>query len=622
MTRLLARALGCAIFGALAGAAAMILLSGLDPRFTLEMTQDRPGLLRGFYPGERDGELTFAWTADRAEMPLAGLDRNVPWTARIRVRGGRRDPSTLPTVTVLADNVPVATRQTSNTFEELEATIPARVGHVRGVTLALAVSNTFVPGPADTRALGVQVDRISVEPATLGAFPPRRTVAAAALGSAVFGAIFGLLAATATTAVAAATLVAVAQATVLRIGLGPFAPWLTLVVALAASIGIALLVVALVVERRRHARLRHTARFALMFTGAALYLHLLVLLHPDKLLAEAPLHAARLSLLTAGAFSYPSAFYMAALPFAHLAADRVRLLWIVAAVAEAISFLFLYWMIVRGTGDRILAAIAVAVVQLLPIAFQFMAEARFTAVFGEAATLVTMSAATAALLDRRRWQFWATGVAALVAFLSDVGTFITLASTLAASTLLLIALGSRNGRRAGIALAITLAAAAVLAAVMPSERFAPGTGVLRVEVSEGTAPPPSEASRSAAETPLGRALVVLGLPISAFGWPFLLLAAIGIGVNLRARQFDDWWLLVWGWLLATFALIAVNAFRGGDVVRDYYAAMPSLAVFAAAGVVTLWNAGGERRALAVATSALGTAIGVVGWLGVIGPALE
>ena len=51
MTRLFARALGCAIFGALAGAAAMILLSGLDPRFTLEMTQDRPGLLRGFYPG-------------------------------------------------------------------------------------------------------------------------------------------------------------------------------------------------------------------------------------------------------------------------------------------------------------------------------------------------------------------------------------------------------------------------------------------------------------------------------------------------------------------------------------------------------------------------------------------
>jgi hypothetical protein len=620
MTRLLARALGCAIFGALAGAAAMILLSGLDPRFTLEMTQDRPGLLRGFYPGERDGALTFAWTADRAEMPLAGLDRNVPWTARIRVRGGRLDPSTLPTLTVLADDVPVATRRTSNTFEELEATIPARTGHARGVTLALAVSNTFVPGASDARALGVQIDRISVEPATLGAFPPRRTVAAAALGSGVFGAIFGLLAATATTAVAAATLVAVAQATVLRIGLGPFAPWLTLVEALAASIGIALLVIALVVERWRHERLRHTARFALMFTGAALYLHLLVLLHPDKLLADATTHAARFSLLTISRHSFPNAFYVAALPFAQLAADRVSLLWIVAAVAEAISFLFFYWMIVRGTGDRVLAAIAVAVVQLLPIGFQFMAEARLTAVFGQAATLVAMSAATAALLDRRKWHFWAIAVAALVAFLSDAGSVTTLASTLAASSLLLIAFGSRNGRRAGIALGITLVAATVLTAIIFSEPFAPA-GSMHAHREFQRPLAPSELSALATETPPSRAAAVLRLPISSFGWPFLLLAAMGVVVNLRARRFDDWWLLVWGWLFATFALIAVNVFRG-DVARDYYAAMPAVAVFAASGVVTLWNAGGQRRALAVATSALGAAIGVIGWLGVLGPALE
>ncbi len=621
MTRLLARALGCAIFGALAGAAAMILLSGLDPRFTLEMTQDRPGLLRGFYPGERDGALTFAWTADRAEMPLAGLDRNVSWTARIRVRGGRRDPSTLPTLTVLADNVPVATRQTSNTFEELEATIPARTGHARGVTLALAVSNTFVPGPSDARALGVQIDRISVQPATLGAFPPRRTVAAAALGSGVFGAIFGLLAATATTAVAAATLVAVAQATVLRIGLGPFAPWLTLVEALAASIGIALLLVALVVERWRHERLRHTARFALMFTGSALYLHLLVLLHPDKLLADATFHAGRLSLLTAGAFSYPIAFYVAALPFARLVADRVSLLWTVAAVAEAVSFLFFYWMIVRGTGDRVLAAIAVAVVQLLPIGFQYMADARLTAVFGQAATLVTMSAATAALVDRRPWQFWATGAAALVAFLSDVGSFTALASTLGASSLLLVAFGSRGGRKAGVALGITLVTAAGLAAVIPSERSAREAGLaVRLEVATRPAPPP-ELSRPASETVTARAAAVLGQPVSAFGWPFFLLAVLGVVVNVRARRVDDWWLLVWGWLLATFALIFVDAFRG-QAVREYYAAVPPVAVFAATGVVTLWNAGGQRRALAVAASALGAALGVIGWLGVLGPALE
>jgi hypothetical protein len=65
----------------------------------------------------------------------------------------------------------------------------------------------------------------------------------------------------------------------------------------------------------------------------------------------------------------------------------------------------------------------------------------------------------------------------------------------------------------------------------------------------------------------------------------------------------------------------VDAFSGQDV-RHYYAAMPAVAVFAASGLVTLWNAGGQRRALAVATSALGAAIGIVGWLGVLGPALD
>jgi hypothetical protein len=127
-------------------------------------------------------------------------------------------------------------------------------------------------------------------------------------------------------------------------------------------------------------------------------------------------------------------------------------------------------------------------------------------------------------------------------------------------------------------------------------------------------PPP------ATETPLNRAPAALELPVSCFGWPFLLLAAMGVVVNVRARRADDWWLLVWGWLLAACALVVADAFRGEDV-GHYYAAMPAVALFAASGVVTLWNAGGQLRALAVASSALGAAVGVIGWLGVLGPAL-
>src|SRR5262249_21751915 len=100
------------------------------------------------------------------------------------------------------------------------------------------------------------------------------------------------------------------------------------------------------------------------------------------------------------------------------------------------------------------------------------------------------------------------------------------------------------------------------------------------------------------------------MPIRSFGWPFLVLAIVGLAVNLRSGRFDDWWLLVWGWLLAT------------SVLRSYFAAMPAVAIFAATGIVALWNAGGQRRALAVVSSALGAATGIIGWLGVLGPALD
>jgi hypothetical protein len=610
MTWLLARATGCAIFGALAGAAAMILLSGLAPHFTIEMTQDRPGLLQGFYGGEREGQLTFAWTADHAQVPLWGLDRNVAWTARIRLRGGRRDPASLPIVTILADGLPIATHQTTNTFEDVVATIPAQSGYARGVTLGLAVSNTFVPGPSDPRRLGVQVDRIALAPVTLGAFPPRRTVAGAALASAIFGAIFGLLGATATTAVAAATLLAVAQAAVLRVGLGPFSPWLALVESLAASIGIALLLLALLIERVRHERLRNTARFALMFTGSALYLHLLVLLHPDKTLADAVFHAHRLEMVMGGGyqFRYPIALYVAALPVAGLIADHVRLLWVVAAVAEAISFLFFYWMIVRGTGDRILAAVAVAIVQLMPLGFSMIAAGGLTNVFGQAMAVITMSLATSAILDRRPWQFWATGGVALVAFLSHITTFATLSAMLASAALLLVTRGATPARRAGILLLATLATA-VLVALGVCYRDVAATDVVVSTFSTAY-------QMGGASIP-SRAAAVLPTAVSRFGWPFLLLATTGLVLNVRAGRRDAWWLLIWGWLLGGLGLLVVGVLTPVDF-RHYYAAMPAVAVLAASAVVTLWRSRGQLRALAVVSSAAGAALAVNEWLGVLG----
>jgi hypothetical protein len=622
MTRRLALAAGCAIFGALAGAAAMVLFYGFAPNLTVEMTHDRPGVLQGFYEGEHAGGLTFAWTAERGDLPLAGLDRNVRWIARVRLRGGRQQISTLPMVTILADGTPIASHQTSNEFEDIDALIPLRPGPGRGLILSIASSNTFVPGPGDPRHLGVQVDRISLEPTSRGVFPPRRAVAIAGVASAVFGAIFGLLGATATTAVAAATLLAVAQAAVLRVGLGPFSQWLSLIDPLACGIGMALLVFAFVIERWRHERLRNTARFALMFTGSALYLRLLVLLHPDKVLIDALFHAHRLDMVMAGRYFFPSiapggyplpypiALYIVALPVANLVTDHVLLLRLVAGVAEAVSFLFFYWMVVRGSGDRQQAAVAVAILQLMPLSFGMFAGAALTSVFGQAMAVVTMSLATTAVAGTAApWLFIATGVVALVAFLSHTITFATLSVVLASSGLLLVVAGAGSDRRAGLKLIVTLGIAMALAVGLYYGHFIPTYRSELARIRGGV-------SGAGGASILSSAAAVLPTAASYYGWPFLLLAGVGLVVNLRAHRRDPWWLLIWGWLLAAFALLVLSVLTPLDF-RHYYAAMPAIAVLAASAVVVLWRIGGPYRGLAVVVSGLGALLGVNNWLGVI-----
>src|SRR5215510_5826623 len=101
MTRLhdLARALAAAILGALLGAACTVAAYTLAPDLTMKMDIDPPALVRGVYPVERgpDG-VSYAWSRDVVTLTLPGLDRQHPWEFRIRFRGARVDPSTLPYV--------------------------------------------------------------------------------------------------------------------------------------------------------------------------------------------------------------------------------------------------------------------------------------------------------------------------------------------------------------------------------------------------------------------------------------------------------------------------------------------------------------------------------------------
>ncbi len=634
--RILLAAAG-ALFGVLAGAAALVLFYTYAPTLTLDMAHDQTNLFRGFYRSERVADLTYAWTSDRGDLTLRGIDRNVEWKVRARVRGARQNPADLPEVALLADGVSLVREPTSNEFKEITAVVPARRGLVRGLTLSIAASNTFVPGPNDRRPLGVQVDWVIIEPASHGVFPPRRAVVAAAIAAGIFGAIFGLLGATATTAIGAATLLAVAQAAVLRLGLGPFEPWLRTVDWVAAGIGLGLVTVVFAIERWRGEPLRNTARFAMMFTSSALYLKLLVLLHPDKDLVDAVFHAHRLQTVMAGnyvftsiapggyTFPYPVGLYVAALPFTAFTTDFVFLLRVVAASVEAVSAVFVYWLIARCWRERLAAAVAVAVLQLMPLAFNVLASANLTQVFAQAVAVIAMVLTAVALTESTRWRIVLAGAATLVAFLSHTSTFATLSGMLAVTGVLVWTMADSNvARQQARRVLVMLVIAMGLAVGLYYGRFGPTfrAEYARIRGEIAGAPTAQQPASPRLYQPGGtsipsRAEAVPRLAATHFTWPFLILSIGGLWLGTRTRPRDACWLALCGWLLACVCFLVLGVLTPVDF-RHYYAALPVVAVLAAIAVVYGWQAGGVLRAVSMGFTLAGAALGVSNWLGVLG----
>src|SRR4029079_6000903 len=104
----------------------------------------------------------------------------------LRVRGARSVASENPALTVVADGLVVSTEPTTRDFSDLRVVIPSRRER-RRLPLNPRPSATFVPGPADARALGVMIDRMSLTPDRVP-LVPRPALTAASLSSAAMGA--------------------------------------------------------------------------------------------------------------------------------------------------------------------------------------------------------------------------------------------------------------------------------------------------------------------------------------------------------------------------------------------------------------------------------------------------
>jgi hypothetical protein len=597
----------------------------------MEFDRDPPRLVSGIYPAEHDerGSLTFAWTAGDVAIRLPGLDRRVDWTILVRVRGARPVAADNPDISILADGLPVLTHHTAVDFEDVRATIPAHPERRRGAVITIRTSSTFVPGPSDRRALGVMLDRLVLTPAG-PVLPPPDALGGAALASAFMGTAIAALGMTAGSAVGGAILLSLGIAAIVARGFGPLTPFVFTAVRLSAAIAIAVITFALAVQAVRRAPLRNTARFAAAFTASALCLKLLVLLHPDMPIGDALFHAHRFQAVLAGnlyftstapggyAFPYAPGFYIFASTFAGLVRrglSDMALLRIAACSADAVAGLLLYRAIERVSKDRLAAAIAVALYQLVPLDFSVMTVGNLTNAFAQAVAVgsFVMMASAALRLEHRRTAVAFTAVLT-AAYLSHTSTLaILFVATLAAAVCFRLR-GGPALRSPAAAIVVASGVGALLAVLLYYGHF---FQTYQSELGRLTRETASAAPDAGGRSIADRLAAIPYYLRTDFGLPMIVLIAIGAWHTVQRSAMDRLSLTIAGWLLSCGLFLVIGIVTPMDM-RYYLAAIPAVAVLAAVGAAYCWQTGPSWRSLSVMLLAGAAVVGIRNWWSALG----
>jgi hypothetical protein len=528
----------------------------------------------------------------------------------------------------------------TNEYQEVQVAVPARAG--QGLVLSITSSSTIVPGPADPRELGVQVEKVMCRPAGAATSrPPRGVARAAALNVAVFGAAFAWSGATLGATLPAAVLMAAAQALPLSTGAAPYIGFSTWSSSLALWIAVLTLVLIKGLGRWRGRPLETTARFVVLFSAVALYLKLLGLLHPSKLLVDAVFHAHRLEWVLAGryfftqpmpggvSFPYAIGLYMFAAPWAALTRDHVTLLRVVVCAVEVVAGALLYPAIARAWGNRGAAAIAVVLFNVVPLPYGLVGNANLTNAFGQSVALATLMVAT--MLSTTRHNLASViGLFSLcaLAFLSHVSTFALLGVTLVALAFFYRWRGgSALSRTAWVIFGVTLAAALFAVVVYYGHFGDVYRTALRVRSEVVTqplpvpdAPPPSVPATIPLGVRIGNALAFTS---AAVGWPILVLAGFGIWRVWSRGLRDRAGFVVAAWAVAYLAFLAVAVMRVDAPFQRYaaeffgrvlLATYPAAVMLAAGGIGWAWAQGIAVRVVTVMLVGWAVMLGLQHWI--------
>lgn len=636
------RMLIAALAGALAGAGGLSAAYMRRPGFAHDMDRDMPRrVASGFFPVEQFGDTTFAWTSRRADVRLAGLDRTTAWACSVRVRGGRSDPGTQPTVDFAIDGISVATSTASNEFQEMQGIAPPRAA--AGLILTITSSRTVVPGPSDPRELGIQVDRLRCEPVAARARPPSESMRNAALSSAFFGASLALAGLPLGLALCSIVVLAALQAVPLSSGPAPYTGFSATMTWFALWIAGSALAIVRVLDRLRTQRLQQAARFVVLFSAGVLYLELAGLLHPSKLLVDAVFHAHRLEWVLAGryyftqpmpggvSFPYAIGLYVFAAPWSIVVRDHVTLLRVVVCASHVIAGALLYPLIARAWSNRTAGAMAVVLFAGVPLPFGLIGNANLTNAFGQSAALVTLIAAsTLAPRPGRVAPVIALFLLCALAVLSHVSTCALLVLTLVALAVFYRWRGGTSLHRTAWTLLAVTAAAVLVAWLLYYGHF---TEVYRTALRVRAEAPAALSTTEPVTAPMAgrpalpvqaRLANALAFTVTAIGWPILLLAAVGVWRVWAGAMRDRavWLIAAWGVAYVAFLGVAVmrvdapfQRYAAEFFGRVLLATYPAAVMLAGLGTSWAWSANYTTRTASAGLLLAAIVVGVQHWTG-------
>ena len=614
------RVLAMAGLGAALGAA-MLALFFARASILIAFDTDPPRLVSGVFPVERDDrtELTFAWTGPDMTIRLPGLDRSREWTMDVRARAARADPATNPILTFYADGLRIDAQPSTSAFETIRVVIPARPQRPRGAIVRMEVSTTVVPGPNDARALGVMIDEVKIAPAGIG-WPPLDVVTSAALGAAALTGAIGLIASAPATA-GAALVVSTGQAALLARGFAPYTSYPATAAQAALWIAAGVALISLWV-RRTGAPSLAAGRFVIAFSAAALFLKLLVLLHPQMPVGDAMFHAHRFQGVLAGnlyftsiapgnyTFPYPPGFYLFAAAFARSvargAAD-MTLLRIVALTVDVVAGATLYIAVRRIWNDAWAGAVAVVVYQMMPLQFRIFTVGNLTNAFAQSTSVFAFAILAASRMDSiRTWNVALLTLVLALAFMSHTSTFPLLFGTCVFVAALLRFKGDAALRRVSSAVVVATLLATTLAIGLYYAHFGE---TYRAEFSRIRTETVSAAPDAGGRDLATRARSVPRYLASYLGVGALMLATVGSWDLFRRGARDRLTLTTAGWALSCLVFLVIGILTPVDM-RYYLASIPAIAVAGAAGASALWR---QRPARAAAIALLI----VICWGGVV-----